>query len=57
MSDILVYDVDNTELSNLTYDNNNGDSKNVPQPGFTQRATIDYDKDEIYVLTVNYTYL
>jgi hypothetical protein len=48
----LVYDVDNSELSNLTYDNNNGDLKNVPQPGFTQRATIDHEKDEIYVLTV-----
>lgn len=27
------------------------DASNVPQPGFTQRATIDCDRDEIYVLS------
>ncbi|XP_058125711.1 muskelin isoform X3 [Anopheles ziemanni] len=51
MTDFLIYDVDTNELSNMTPENNNTDTKNVPQSGFTQRATIDSEKDEIYVLT------
>ncbi|XP_053672386.1 muskelin [Anopheles nili] len=51
MTDFLIYDVDANELSNMTPENNNTDTKNVPQSGFTQRATIDCEKDEIYVLT------
>lgn len=53
MTDFLIYDVNTNELSNMTPENNNTDTKNVPQSGFTQRATIDCEKDEIYVLTVN----
>ncbi|XP_058830933.1 muskelin isoform X1 [Topomyia yanbarensis] len=51
MTDFLIYDVDSGELSNMTPENVGTDSKNVPQSGFTQRATIDCTKDEIYVLT------
>uniref|UniRef100_A0A2M4BCX4 Putative muskelin n=2 Tax=Anopheles marajoara TaxID=58244 RepID=A0A2M4BCX4_9DIPT len=51
MTDFLIYDVDTNELSNMTPEKNNADAKNVPQSGFTQRATIDCEKDEIYVLT------
>ncbi|XP_053684609.1 muskelin isoform X1 [Sabethes cyaneus] len=51
MTDFLTYDVESGELSNMTPENIGTDSKNVPQSGFTQRATIDCDKDEIYVLT------
>lgn len=29
------------------------DKNNVPQSGFTQRATIDCERDEIYVLSVS----
>uniref|UniRef100_A0A182PSZ4 F5/8 type C domain-containing protein n=1 Tax=Anopheles epiroticus TaxID=199890 RepID=A0A182PSZ4_9DIPT len=51
MTDFLIYDVNTSELSNMSPENNNAESKNVPQSGFTQRATIDCEKDEIYVLT------
>ncbi|XP_055628729.1 muskelin isoform X2 [Toxorhynchites rutilus septentrionalis] len=51
MTDFLIYDIDNNELSNMTPENMGTDLKNVPQSGFTQRATIDCEKDEIYVLT------
>ncbi|XP_052862317.1 muskelin isoform X4 [Anopheles cruzii] len=51
MVDFLIYDVDSNELSSMTPENSNADAKNVPQSGFTQRATIDCQKDEIYVLT------
>nr|XP_029713847.1 muskelin isoform X1 [Aedes albopictus] len=51
MTDFMIYDVDSTELTSMTPENVGTDSKNVPQSGFTQRATIDCDKDEIYVLT------
>ncbi|XP_062544151.1 muskelin isoform X2 [Armigeres subalbatus] len=51
IADFLIYDVDSSELTNMTPENVGTDAKNVPQSGFTQRATIDCDKDEIYVLT------
>lgn len=51
MTDFLIYDVDNNELKNMIPENMGADLKNVPQSGFTQRATIDCEKDEIYVLT------
>lgn len=34
-------------------DNMKSDKNNVPQSGFTQRATIDCERDEIYVLSVS----
>lgn len=37
----------------INTDNMKADKNNVPQCGFTQRATIDCDRDEIYVLSVN----
>lgn len=50
MTDFLTYDVETQEVANLTTVENL-DTKNVPQSGMTQRATIDTDRDEIYVLT------
>lgn len=57
----MSYDVDSNELTTLQVSTggaqqvgetcSNEPSKNVPQSGFTQRATIDCDRDEIYVLT------
>jgi muskelin len=50
--DMQTFDVDSQEVCAIS-DGNNEASKNVPQAGFTQRATIDCDKNEIYVLTVS----
>lgn len=36
----------------MSSDHGNEECENMPQRGFTQRATIDCEKDEIYVLTV-----
>uniref|UniRef100_A0A1B0CC51 Muskelin N-terminal domain-containing protein n=2 Tax=Lutzomyia longipalpis TaxID=7200 RepID=A0A1B0CC51_LUTLO len=49
-TDFVAYDVDTGELSVVNVDSTAGE-KNVPQSGFTQRATIDCDRDEIYVLS------
>uniref|UniRef100_A0A336KGX1 CSON006912 protein n=1 Tax=Culicoides sonorensis TaxID=179676 RepID=A0A336KGX1_CULSO len=51
MTDFITYDVDTQEVSHILSDNSNNDTKNGPQAGLTQRATIDTDRDEIYVLT------
>lgn len=39
-------------METLQTQSNSLDSKNMPQSGFAQRATIDCDRDEIYVLSV-----
>lgn len=55
MSDFLTFDVDTQEVANLVSDNSNIDNtKNGPPSGLTQRATIDTDRNEIYVLTVSF---
>ncbi|XP_063700226.1 muskelin [Culicoides brevitarsis] len=51
MGDFITYDVDTQEVTNLISDNSNVDAKNGPPSGLTQRATIDTDRNEIYVLT------
>ncbi|XP_055704070.1 muskelin [Phlebotomus papatasi] len=51
ITDFVAYDVDAGELSVLNLDATATAEKNVPQSGFTQRATIDCDRDEIYVLS------
>lgn len=51
ITDFVAYDVDAGELSVLNLDATATTEKNVPQSGFTQRATIDCDRDEIYVLS------
>lgn len=50
MTDFLTYDVESQEVTNLITAENI-DIKNIPQSGMTQRATIDVDRNEIYVLT------
>lgn len=54
MSDFLTYDVDTQEVANLVSDQSNVDARNGPPSGLTQRATIDTDRNEIYVLTVSF---
>lgn len=51
MSDFITYDVDTQEVANLISDTSNVDTKNGPPSGLTQRATIDTERNEIYVLT------
>lgn len=51
-TDFIAYDVDTQNLSVVKTDNSKSDKNNVPQSGFTQRATIDCERDEIYVLSV-----
>lgn len=40
-------------MSTINADNMKAEKSNVPQSGFTQRATIDCERDEIYVLSVS----
>lgn len=56
-TDFISFDVDTQHISVINTDNMKTDKNNVPQAGFTQRATIDCERDEIYVLSVNKTKL
>lgn len=49
--DFLSYHVDTHELAVVPTVNLSSECGNMPQSGFTQRATIDTDRDEIYVLS------
>lgn len=49
LSDFFTYNVDTDEVSYIC----DGDKIEVPAAGFTQRATIDPDLNEIHVLSVN----
>lgn len=53
--DILSYNVDTQQLAVVVTEKNGGYEcdQNMPQSGFTQRATIDTERDEIYVLSVS----
>lgn len=50
--EFISIDVDSRAVTVMSSDHGNEDCENMPQCGFTQRATIDCEKDEIYVLTV-----
>lgn len=52
-TDFISYDVDTQNVSVVNVDGMKAD-KNVPQSGFTQRGTIDCERDEIYVLSVSF---
>lgn len=52
-TDFISYDVDTQNMSVVSTDGMESDRNNVPQAGFTQRATIDCERDEIYVLSVS----
>lgn len=55
MNDFFCYDIDNNEVEILSdgSPDNGRRSQNVPLPGFTQRATIDPDQNEIFVFSVS----
>jgi muskelin len=56
--DMQTYDVDSQEICALSTENSSSTKNDsVPQSGFTQRATIDCDKNEIYVLTVRRSFM
>lgn len=58
-TDFISYDVDSQEIQLVNANTNmvtstsstNLEKKSVPPSGFTQRATIDCERDEIYVLS------
>lgn len=52
-TDFISFDVDSHIISVVNTDGMKSDKSNVPQSGFTQRATIDCERDEIYVLSVS----
>lgn len=49
--DFLAYNVDTHQLAVIGTEKNSTECSSMPQSGFTQRATIDTDRDEIYVLS------
>lgn len=51
-TDFITFDVDTQLVTVINTDNMKTDKNNVPQSGYTQRATIDCERDEIYVLSV-----
>lgn len=51
-TDFISFDVDTHEQTTVNTENLSNECGNMPQSGFTQRATIDCDRDEIYVLSV-----
>lgn len=53
LNDFFTYEVDTNRLENISLsDLGNKDSGHIPAAGFTQRATIDPELGEIYVLSV-----
>lgn len=52
-TDFITISVDNHEVETICNDRFNSEPKKMPQSGFTQRATIDCERDEIYVLSVS----
>ncbi|XP_033208683.1 muskelin isoform X2 [Belonocnema kinseyi] len=52
LNDFFTYEVDTTQIEQISVsDFGNRDSNHVPAAGFTQRATIDPELKEIYVLS------
>ena len=55
LNDFFTYEVDTAQIEHINVsDFGNRDSNQVPAGGFTQRATIDPELEEIYVLSVSY---
>lgn len=52
LSDFFTYEVDTNHIEHIFNDFGAKDSNHVPAAGFTQRATIDPELGEIYVLSV-----
>lgn len=57
LSDFFTYEVDTNHIEHIFNDFGAKDSNHVPAAGFTQRATIDPELGEIYVLSVSNTVL
>lgn len=55
MNDFVTYEVDTNTVRQI-YKFSNNEPGICPTPGFTQRATLDPDTDEIYVLSVKKKY-
>lgn len=54
LNDFFTYEVDTTQIEQISVsDFGNRDSNHVPAAGFTQRATIDPELKEIYVLSAS----
>lgn len=51
IDDFLSFDVDTKTISILNKDNKFYENKNEPSPGYTLRATIDSERNEIYVFS------
>ncbi|CAD1479858.1 unnamed protein product, partial [Heterotrigona itama] len=51
LSDFFTYEVDTNQIEHIFNDFGAKDSNHVPAAGFTQRATIDPELGEIYVLS------
>ncbi|KAL1110452.1 hypothetical protein AAG570_007983, partial [Ranatra chinensis] len=52
LNDFFSYEVDSGRIEYLSEGSKNKDNDDIPAAGFTQRATIDPELDEIYVLSV-----
>lgn len=51
IEEFISYDVDTKAVNSLNKDNKCYENKNEPSPGYTLRATIDSDRDEIYIFS------
>ncbi|XP_063226200.1 muskelin isoform X2 [Bacillus rossius redtenbacheri] len=51
LNDFFTYNVDTQEIEQISEGNKKDPSNNIPAAGFTQRATIDPELNEIYVLS------
>ena len=47
-SDFYVYDIESNQVAELSRDTSRVGG---PDPGFTQRATLDLERDELYVFS------
>lgn len=53
LTDFFTYEVDTNNVEHINFnDLGTKDSNHIPAPGFTQKATIDPELGEIYVLSV-----
>ncbi|KAJ8879988.1 hypothetical protein PR048_020609 [Dryococelus australis] len=52
LNDFFTYNVDTQEIEQISEGNKKEPCNNIPAAGFTQRATIDPELNEIYVLSV-----
>jgi len=53
LNDFFSYDVDRDEMEIISDGTKGGSVMDAPSAGFTQRATIDPDLDEIYIFSVS----